>query len=51
VATGSGYLSNRRLVLEPTRLSRLEFEVGVVIVGSPASNNTLQTRLAAQHRR
>ena len=37
--------------LQPTRLSRLEFEVGFVVVGGSGQSGTLQTRLAAEPNR
>jgi hypothetical protein len=37
--------------LQPTRLSRLEFDTGFAIVGGSGPNGTLQTRLAAEPHR
>jgi len=37
--------------LQPTRLSRLDFEMSFATVGGSDQNCTLQTRLAAESRR
>jgi hypothetical protein len=37
--------------LHPTRLSRLDFDIGFVIVSSSGQSGTLQSRLAGEARR